>query len=164
MLPLWSLLRSLERSLRFLTINNSAHEFKTPLTYRLRQQTLRIRAFSIRGTNPSNKLSQLSATENKDKNNRDKHSNHTNPQYGSDPSHRCQPPVHLPLAHLPGGQIHSAFTTWGVFLLTGTHTITPQLTTSLRSALDAFFSAQPGEKRSRPTCARAAGRGGATCP
>ncbi|KAJ4391865.1 hypothetical protein N0V93_005485 [Gnomoniopsis smithogilvyi] len=37
-------------------------------------------------------------------------------------------------------QIHSAFTTWGIFLLTGTHCIPPNLTVSLRQALDAFFS------------------------
>lgn len=43
-------------------------------------------------------------------------------------------------------QIHSALTTWGVFLLTGTHTIPPELTTSLRGALDAFFSLSPDKK------------------
>lgn len=43
-------------------------------------------------------------------------------------------------------QIHSAFSTWGVFILTGTHTIPPHLTASLRAALYAFFSLTPEKK------------------
>lgn len=37
-------------------------------------------------------------------------------------------------------QIHSAFSTWGVFILTGTNPIQPSLTNSLRAALERFFS------------------------
>lgn len=43
-------------------------------------------------------------------------------------------------------QIHSAFTTWGIFLLVGTHCIPPHLTACLRQALDAFFSLDAAKK------------------
>ncbi|KAH8593079.1 2OG-Fe(II) oxygenase [Bisporella sp. PMI_857] len=36
--------------------------------------------------------------------------------------------------------IHSAFSTWGIFILTGTNPIPPSLTNSLRAALSKFFS------------------------
>lgn len=56
------------------------------------------------------------------------------------------PSLTSPEARETIAQIHSAFTTWGVFLLTGTHTISPSLNTSLRSALEAFFSLSQEKK------------------
>jgi isopenicillin N synthase-like dioxygenase len=43
-------------------------------------------------------------------------------------------------------QIHSAFSTWGIFILTGTNSIPPSLTNSLRTALSKFFSLTPQKK------------------
>ncbi|KAK2788431.1 hypothetical protein FQN53_003577 [Emmonsiellopsis sp. PD_33] len=43
-------------------------------------------------------------------------------------------------------QIHSAFSTWGVFILTGTNPIPPSLTGSLRTALNKFFALSPPKK------------------
>ncbi|KAK2812428.1 hypothetical protein FQN50_001429 [Emmonsiellopsis sp. PD_5] len=43
-------------------------------------------------------------------------------------------------------QIHTAFSTWGVFILTGTNSIPPGLTNSLRTALNKFF-ALPAQKK-----------------
>lgn len=43
-------------------------------------------------------------------------------------------------------QIHSAFSTWGIFILTGTNSIPPSLTNSLRTSLYKFFSLAPQKK------------------
>jgi isopenicillin N synthase-like dioxygenase len=42
--------------------------------------------------------------------------------------------------------IYSAFTTWGIFILTGTHAIQPSLTNSLRASLNEFFSIPEQQK------------------
>lgn len=56
------------------------------------------------------------------------------------------PSATSPEARTTIANIHTAFTTWGVFCLTGTHTIQPDLTTSLRNALEAFFSLSQDKK------------------
>lgn len=56
------------------------------------------------------------------------------------------PSLTSPAARDAIAQIHSAFSTWGVFILTGAHTIPPHLTASLRAALYAFFSLTPDKK------------------
>ncbi|WEW61046.1 hypothetical protein PRK78_006535 [Emydomyces testavorans] len=43
-------------------------------------------------------------------------------------------------------QIHSAFSTWGIFILTGTNCVPPSLTNSVRAALNKFFSL-PSQKK-----------------
>lgn len=43
-------------------------------------------------------------------------------------------------------KIHSAFNTWGIFVLTGTNSVPPTLTDSVRAALNKFFSLSPEKK------------------